>query len=162
MSLVVSDTGPVHYLVLTNSEQLLPELFQKIIIPFSVLEELRHEKTPGAVREWANALPQWVSVERADPVKTDVPLDPGELEAISLAMKLKAGLLLIDEKSGRGVARRLHLRVIGTIGILEQASERGLIDFEKAMGVLRATNFHLSDAVLDAALKRHARKNEMS
>jgi uncharacterized protein len=37
-------------------------------------------------------------------------------------------LLLVDEERGRTIAQRLGLRVIGLLGVLIEAKDRGLID----------------------------------
>lgn len=54
-------------------------------------------------------------------------LDSGEAEAIALAVQQKSELLLIDEAHGRTVARRLSLEVIGSVGLVLLAKERGLV-----------------------------------
>jgi hypothetical protein len=53
--------------------------------------------------------------------------DPGEREAIALAEALRADALIIDEK-GRREAERRKLRVIGTVRVLDDAAEAGLLD----------------------------------
>jgi predicted nucleic acid-binding protein len=68
-------------------------------------------------------------------------LDPGERQAIQLAKQEHADLLLIDEKLGPRIARERGLAVTGTLGVLLQAAERGLIDIEQALTDLRATDF---------------------
>ncbi len=42
MQLVVADTGPLHYLVLTGDVALLPKLFERVLAPQAVYEELAH------------------------------------------------------------------------------------------------------------------------
>lgn len=56
-----------------------------------------------------------------------VDLDPGETEAITLALELKADLILMDERKGTLAARQLGLTSIGVIGILVDAKHRRLI-----------------------------------
>jgi len=53
--------------------------------------------------------------------------DPGEVEAISLALELAADLLLADDRKARTVARSRNLAVAGTVGVLELAAQRGLV-----------------------------------
>ena len=53
-------------------------------------------------------------------------LDTGERESIALALE-KGALLLIDEERGRMEARRLGLKVRGTLGVLIQAYRSGII-----------------------------------
>ncbi len=54
-------------------------------------------------------------------------LGAGEAEAIVLAREVRADLVLMDERMGRTVAKRLGLRVTGLVGVLIEARERGLL-----------------------------------
>ncbi|MDB4948060.1 MAG: hypothetical protein JWM27_709 [Gemmatimonadetes bacterium] len=54
-------------------------------------------------------------------------LDPGESEAIALALEAGADVLLLDEKRARTVAIGLGLRVVGLLGVVVLAKSRGLI-----------------------------------
>ncbi|HEV7508052.1 MAG TPA: DUF3368 domain-containing protein [Thermoanaerobaculia bacterium] len=77
-------------------------------------------------------------------------LDLGEREAIALAQILGADLLLIDEISGRAEARRLHLRVTGTLGILRTAAEKRLIDVPEVLDRLRETSFYVNEHLISS------------
>jgi predicted nucleic acid-binding protein len=54
-------------------------------------------------------------------------LDPGEAEAIVLALEIKAEQVLIDERRGRMIAARLNLHYTGILGILVEAKSQGFI-----------------------------------
>lgn len=54
-------------------------------------------------------------------------LDTGEAEAIALARQEQADVVLLDEKEARQVARRLGMRVLGTVGLLIWARQQELI-----------------------------------
>ena len=53
-------------------------------------------------------------------------VDLGEAEAITLALETDAPLL-IDDLKGRRVARRMSVKIIGSLGVLALAKNRGLI-----------------------------------
>lgn len=57
----------------------------------------------------------------------------GERDAISLAINLKASVLLMDEKKGSKVARERNLIVARTTVVIEEAGRNGLLDPEKAI-----------------------------
>lgn len=62
MSVVVSDTSPLHYLLLCGAESILPRLFRQVLIPPIVFRELQQVNTPALVCQWAASLPAWVAV----------------------------------------------------------------------------------------------------
>ena len=104
--------------------------------------------------------PDWLEVL---PVKaSDDPslwaLDDGEKSAIALALSLNADLILIDERRGAVAALRKGFEVTGTLGVLDLAAERGLVDLAAALARLRNTNFRCRPALFDALLKKHKGK----
>jgi predicted nucleic acid-binding protein len=62
MRLVVSGTSPIRYLVRIGQIDLLPRLFERILIPSVVADELRHSSAPTAVQAWINLSPAWAEV----------------------------------------------------------------------------------------------------
>lgn len=108
------------------------------------------------MRQWIRALPTWATVRSGDPVVTQVAIDAGEREALGLALALHADAVLMDEKDGRRVARQLGIVVIGTLGVLEAAAMRELIDLSVVLMKLRQTNIYLDDDVVRDALARVA------
>jgi len=62
---------------------------------------------------------------------------------------------LIDDLQGRAAATLLKLRVIGTVGVLVLARERGLIPaLAPVLEALRASGYYLSEPLIQAALQR--------
>lgn len=157
--LIVADTSPVNYLVLLEQTALLPALYTRVFLPPAVVLELRDPEAPEAVQAWAASLPSWCEVKRpASEVATSslAHLGAGEQEAIVLAQELRADVLLIDEVDGRCAARARALTVTGTLGVLERAAERGLIDLPSVLARLVTTTFHVRDELLQAMLARDA------
>ncbi len=58
-----------------------------------------------------------------------VTLDPGENQVLALARTLADPLVLLDDEVARAEARRLKLRVRGTLGIIVQAYRHQLLTF---------------------------------
>lgn len=54
-------------------------------------------------------------------------LDPGESEAIAIALELAADRILIDERRARRVASEFNLRPLGLLGILAEAKQQALL-----------------------------------
>ena len=87
-------------------------------------------------------------------------LDPGEREAIALAETLRADALIIDEKMGRREAERRKLRVIGTVRVLDDAAEAGLVDLPAALPRLQAFGFYLDAKLLQFLLDRDSARTQ--
>jgi len=154
--IIVSDTTPVNYLVLIGEIELLPALYGQILLPPAVHLELQQSGTPAPVVAWARSLPAWAQVKAPQQIGFTARLDPGEREAIALALEEKATLVLMDEQRGRAFARQQGLIVTGTLGVLEDAASRGLVDLPRAFQQLQGTSFQVSAALLQAILQRNA------
>jgi len=143
MIVVVADTSPLNYLVQIDCQELLAALYQRVLVPPAVMNELDRPRTPAAVRAWVDHLPAWVEVRA---VQSTLPatlagLDPGEQEAIQLAQEQHADLLLMDERRAVAFARRHGLEVTGTLGVLVQAARLGLVEIDAALNRLQTTDF---------------------
>jgi len=128
--IVVADTSPIHYLVQLGIADLLPALYEKVLLPSAVVEELRHPKAAAEMAPWLMSLPAWIGIEPQTP-DPDPPLaflDPGEREAIQIAERHRPCWLLIDEKKGRREAARRGLASTGTLGVFAAADRIGKID----------------------------------
>jgi predicted nucleic acid-binding protein len=156
----VADTSPLNYLVLIGAIDVLPRLFEAVIVPGAVKAELLHVRAPAAVRRWAAAPPLWLRVAHAlPPAGAGLDhLDAGERAVIALALSLQPDFVLIDERAGVAAARAQGLEVLGTLGLLDRAARAGLIDLGGAVAALKATNFHARQSLFDALLARHQKR----
>lgn len=133
--IVVSDTSPICYLLLIGEVELLPKLYGQVIIPRIVQQELSHERSPIAVKNWIKAPPEWLIIQDVT-IPADKDLDiinAGEKAAIALALQKAANLIIIDEVLGRKVARIKGLKVTGLLGILDRAAKQNLVDFPQLL-----------------------------
>jgi predicted nucleic acid-binding protein len=113
-----------------------------------VLAELKHPLAPKPVRDWAVNAPSWVEVLSPKGNVILGQLDLGESEAIALAAEVHADVVLMDEQAGRQEAIRRGMRVAGTLSVLDEAEQAGLVDFDNAVADLQKTSFRVSRAVL--------------
>ena len=153
--IVVSDTSPINYLLLIDQIDLLPRLFQQIIIPDVVRDEMLDPGAPTALQQWIVNPPSWLTIQAVPVIdETLNALDPGEQAAITLAQTLPADLLIIDERLGRQIACDQELAIIGTLGILDDAASQGLIDLAETIAQLQQTNFRVSRRIIQALLHK--------
>ena len=121
---------------------LLPALFEEVVAPPSVHEEL-------------GAPPSWLAVKSpANRTTVDafrLLVHEGEAEAIALAAEL-GWRVILDDRKARGLARRMGLKVVGTIGLLVRAKQSRIIPAIKPLiTALEGVGFRL-----DADLKAEA------
>ena len=118
---VVVNATPLIALASINQLKLLQQLFDEVIVPNAVYQEV---VIGGAKRTGAVELKQadWIQIQA---VTVNSPLDSlllgldaGELEVILLGLAIKPDWVIIDERLGRRVAQGVGLPVKGTVGIL--------------------------------------------
>lgn len=153
--IVVSDTSPINYLLLIDQIDLIPGLFQQIIIPDVVRDEMLDPSAPLVLQQWVVNSPSWLSVQTVSGFDATLnALDSGEQAAITLAQTLPADLLIIDERLGRRVASDRGIPIIGTLGILDDAASQGLIELADVITRLQQTNFRISRRIIQNLLDR--------
>ena len=156
--LVVADTSPINYLIQIGHLDILPALFEKVILPPIVRYELA--AAPPLVRNWIASPPSWVEIREdlvvhADPALRN--LDPGEESAIALALELHAELILMDDRAGVAAARTRGLTATGTLGVLGLAAQHDLLDLADAFDRIKRTNFRYRQDIMDALLAEASR-----
>lgn len=105
--IIISDTTPLHYLILLEKSDLLEKLFGKIIIPEAVFREMQHEGTPEFVRLWITVAPAWVEIKTPSQINLEKvkELGRGETQAIALAIETNADAILMDDRKAIREAR---------------------------------------------------------
>lgn len=153
--IVVSDATPVISLLKINQLNLLHGLFQEVFIPQAVYDELTlnpvFEKEAMQIKECSFITKVEVGEESSVNLFQRVTgLDRGESEAIIYTDSIGADLILMDEIKGRKIAVQVGLRVMGTLGILLEAYEQGLISKEEifsGLDILKNSGRYISEAL---------------
>ena len=151
--IVVSDNGPVAFLIQISRIEVLAQLYGQVVIPTAVLTELMRDQTPIVIRRWLDSPPHWIEVRsphgHLEPGRSGF----GEREAIQLAIELNAPLLC-DDRQAMSQAKRNGVMVTGTLGVIQVAHARGLVEIEDAIEDLRVrTDFRLPEAILPEIIK---------
>jgi hypothetical protein len=155
---VVADSSVLISLSTINQLELLHKKVSEVIIPRAVQKEVVIEGRgqPGSQEV---QLSDWISVQEVKDQSfvwlLEAKLDRGESEAIALAHELSADLILLDEKDARLQAKRVGLRILGTIGILIWAKKTGYISsLQEQLNALRdKAKFRVSTELYERALK---------
>ena len=159
--IVVADASPFIVLVNIGRVEILPALFASVTIPTEVAAELALPHPLQRVNDFIKDPPPWLIIRAPQKQLAFPDLHAGESAAISLAQELRADLLLIDEQAGRKVATQHQIPIIGTIGVVILAAERGIVPIDQVFTEIRHTDFRVSDEFLDEQLRRfHARQGK--
>jgi uncharacterized protein len=122
---VISNTTPFQYLHQIGCLDCLSHLYQHVIVPQAVVDELRQGKLKGIDVPSIDSIP-WVVVEPVAPIdlhRVAATLDSGEREAIALAIGKLDPLLILDDAAARTHARTLGIHFTGTLGVLSCGGE---------------------------------------
>lgn len=163
--IVIADASPLNYLILIGDVDVLRQMYGRVVVPAGVARELTAGGSPSVVRTWAGAAPDWIEVRHVDvPAEAGLgAVDKGEAEAIVLAEGLRPDvLLIIDDRDGRREAARRGIATTGTLGVLNDAAGRGLIDLEAALNRLGRTTFRVSPALVRDLVERERQRRGKS
>jgi predicted nucleic acid-binding protein len=154
---VVSNTSPLLYLHQIGRLDLLRRLYERVVAPAGVRDELERGAEQGIDVPRLDEIP-WLEVRRFRE-QTLLPafldLGRGEAEAIGLALLSPGSLLVLDEALGRRIARLNKLKVTGTLGVLLRAKEQGwLSEVLPALEALQRTTMYLSDSLIVETLRK--------
>jgi uncharacterized protein len=155
--IVVSNSTPLIVLSKTERLGLLKELFTSVLIPDAVRRELfEHGADKPGIAALRNA--NWIETRTITGNPSQAVLksvDLGEFEAVQLAHEVSANLILMDDQAGRKEAIKRGLPLMGTVGILQFAKAKGLIQSLKPeMDRLVNDGFFISDALYTTALQQ--------
>lgn len=155
MPVVISNASPLIGLIGIDLLHILRELWGNIIIPEAVYGEvvIKGSGKPGA-SIIADACKDWIKVftvkNRQEVRALQTVLDEGEAEVIALGQEINAGLLLLDNKEPRLFAKTVDLKVIGTIGIIKLAWQKGLINSPiDELHKLKSNGFWIDDSLIE-------------
>lgn len=159
---VICNTSPIIGLLSINRLSLLWQLFEEVIIPHAVYQELcvNDESRKAEICEIETYIEQGnikiYHVANQKMVKAMYgKLHYGELEVIIGAKEQGLTLAIIDEASARKMASEFLLDTIGIMGMLLLAKKKGIIcEIRSDMERLRKAGYRISDKLFDETLRK--------
>jgi len=157
LSIVVNST-PLISLAVLNQLGLLTEIFGNVIVPLSVYNEV---VINGKGKNGYDKLSETNWFDVAEVKNTGqkqsimIELDEGESEVITIAKEKGIKTVCIDEFAGRRYAKLLGLEVIGTLGILLIAKQKGYVpELRSLFRRLLENDRHIGKALCNKILLR--------
>ena len=147
MSEVICNTSPLQYFYQLGMLHVFQALAGRIIVPPAVVHELAVGRAQGVSLPDPTVL-EWITVR--PPASTAVlplvmDLGPGETEVLALALESTDAIVILDDALARQMATTLAIRFRGSLGILLDAKQAGLVAaITPLLDQLQALGFHLS------------------
>jgi uncharacterized protein len=161
---IVADSGPIISFARAGRLDLLRQIANELIIPDAVFEEIvvsGHDK-PGAEEVKQGLWIKRVTVQdRSLQEHMLGKLSRGESEALLLAKELGA-YLLVDELEARKEASQLAISYFGSLRIIKEAKDRGIIPKAKpVLDELIASSTYLNDNLYQRFLREMGEEEEV-
>lgn len=159
---VICNASPIIGLFAIDKVGILWELFDEIVMPKAVYDELcadsvKHRKETEELKRLVSCGKlQICQIQNKELVKTLYgKLHFGELEVIVGAKEQNIRLAIIDEKAARKLAAEFLVDTIGILGILMLAKQRGiLLQIKPELDKLRSSGYRISDGLYWSVLER--------
>jgi predicted nucleic acid-binding protein len=149
----IINASPIIFLAKIQMIEHLPDLFDEIIIPTGVFNEvIAHDDE--ASRWIKNCGKQYLCEPGSIPGSIYAwDLGRGETEVIASALDVKDCAVGLDDQAARSCALSYQLKIIGTIGLILHAQKTGVIsDGEPYLNKLIESGYRISESLLQHAL----------
>jgi predicted nucleic acid-binding protein len=142
--IVISDTSCLILYDKIGRFNILHATFEQVVVTQEVAAEY-------------GTLPDWIEVKSLknrdlyDGLKLE--LGKGEASSIAFAVENENTLLIIDERKGRKRAEEFGLSIIGSLGVLLKAKEKGVIpNLLEILKEIDKTDFRISESIKEKLL----------
>jgi uncharacterized protein len=133
LSEVICNTSPLQYLYQLGMLHVFHALAGHIIVPPAVVHELAVGRAQGVSLPDPTVL-EWITVR-----------PPASTAVLALALESTDAIVILDDALARQMATTLAIRFRGSLGVLLDAKQVGLISaITPLLDQLQALGFHLS------------------
>lgn len=151
--ILVADASALIALATCDGLVWLDMLFGEVLVPETVFQEVAVSPKPQSKRLHGYLQGKVRKVDMTGYVYLDAYADAGETQAMLLYKAFNADYLLIDDRRGRKVAQINQIKIIGSLGVLIQAKNAGLITQVKpSLDLIAGSQIHIAPSLLNAVL----------
>ena len=154
---IVADSSPLIVLLKSDLEFILPALFDEIIVPEAVYQEILAGKPNDAAKQklpqlsWTNRVTDKISNKIIEPMN----LGKGEIAVLNLALTIPNSRVLLDDAVARRAAKELRISALGTGGLLIMAKRNELIaSVAETLQKVQDVGLWLSDDIIELIKKK--------
>jgi predicted nucleic acid-binding protein len=149
--IVISDSGPIISLAILDLLDVLEKLYGQVLIPEEVWREVSRHADELNIPQVSSLASHVRALNGPNPFSGI--MDPGEAEASALYQEIGADLLIVDDKDARRIAEAYNINCIGTLAVLTDARDAGLVPalkplFEKLLAANRYFKKQLLNQIL--------------
>ena len=152
----VVNSSPLIVLGKAGCVDLLPRLAGVLIVPATVVREVTVRKEEAALMAFLETS-DTLRIQPDGELRPEIlawDLGSGESQAISMAASSGAARVVLDDLEARRCANSLNIRVIGSLGVVVMAKQKGLIAEAKPLVErLRRVGLYLDDGLVAKALE---------
>lgn len=143
--IVISDTSCLILFEKLGRWDILKATFGSIVVTEEVAAEY-------------GVVPDWIEVKALESrelyFRLHLELGSGEASSIAFALEHENSVLIIDERKGRAKATELGIQIIGSLGTLLKAKEKGVIpSIKDLLFEIEKTDFRISEPIKLKLLK---------
>jgi predicted nucleic acid-binding protein len=154
--IIVCDSSPLFAMAICDKLHLLEQMYDTVLIPEAVYDEVSVSGKPNAdkIQQWAHNKIASIKDDKFIHELAEI-LDMGEAEAIALYKVKNADYLLIDERKGRKIAESYNIKIIGTLGLLLLAKQKGFLESVKpCIELLQQSTIRIAPELFQMTLQR--------
>lgn len=144
--IILPDTSCLIFLDKIEEIEVLQKLYSRTIVTREIVEE------------HISPLKTWIEIQTAKEKRyqkvLEQTVDKGEASIMVLALEMENCIVSIDDLKARKVAKRMGLRVTGTLGIIQKAKKAGYIEsMRETMEKLKRVDFRISERIEQELLR---------
>ena len=148
--IVVADSSALIALATCECLDVLEGIYDKVIVPQAVFDEVTIKGKSQSKKLEDYLGKRVVDIDLRHFIIEIGRLGNGEIEAMALYKQLSADFLLIDDGRARKVAKFNGINVIGSLGVLLIAKEKGLIKkIKPALNAIRNSEIFMNENLLN-------------